>query len=56
MKVDTRLTVMKPLSAKWIISAYDHLCHDSGIVRGGFIVAGILETLNEADADNLSSS
>ena len=44
---------------KWIISAHDCLRHESGIVRGGFVEAGILETLDEADsakADNPLSS
>ena len=29
---------------------HDYLCHDSIIIRGWFIEAGIVETLNEADS------
>ena len=40
--------VMKPLSARWITSAYDYLRSDSGIVLGGFLEAGIVEALDHA--------
>ena len=53
VKVDTRLSVMKPLGAKWITSAYDYLRSQSGIVHGGFVEAGIVKTL---DAEDDSSS
>ena len=43
MKVDMRLSIMKPLGAKWITSAYDYLRSESGIVRGGFIEAELLK-------------
>ena len=49
VKVDTRLSVMKPLSAKWITAAYDHLRSDSGFVHSGFVEAGIVEALEEAE-------
>ena len=47
VKIDTRLSIMKPLSAKWIISAYDYLRSESRIVRGGFVEAGIVEALEQ---------
>ena len=49
--VDMKLTVMKPLSARWIISAYDYLKNEAGIVRGGFVEAGICEAVGEAESD-----
>ena len=55
MKVDLQLTVMKPLSTKWIISAFDYLRQDSGIVRSGFIEARILEALNESEVEDCGS-
>ena len=47
VKVDMRLSIMKPLSAKLITSAYDNLPLESGIVRGGFIEAGFVEALDQ---------
>ena len=34
---DMKLSVMKPLSARWIISACDHLRTEAGIVHGRFV-------------------
>ena len=39
IEVDMKLSVMKPLSARWIISAYDYVRMEAGIVRGGFVEA-----------------
>ena len=52
VKVDTRLTIMKPLGAKWLTSAYDYLRSESGIVRGGFIEAGIVQALDEDETED----
>ena len=43
--------MMKPLSARWIISAYDYLRTKAGIVRGGFVEAGICEPMDKAESD-----
>ena len=43
---------MKPLSARWIISAYDYLRIEAGIVHGEFVEAGICEEVDEADSDS----
>ena len=56
MKADTRLTIMKPLGAKWITSAYDYLRSESGIVRGGFIQAGIVQGLDEDETEDQAES
>ena len=45
--IDTRLSVMKPLSAKWITSAYDYLRSESRIVHGGVRETGIVEALDQ---------
>ena len=56
VKVDTRLSIMKPLSARWITSAYDYLRSDSGIVHGGFIEAGIVEALDQDETEDQAES
>ena len=56
IKVDTRLSIMKPLSAKWITSAYDYFRSDSGIVRGGFVEAGIVEALDQDETEYQAES
>ena len=45
---------MKPLSAKWITAAYDHLRSDSAFIRGGFVEAGIVEALEETETEEHS--
>ena len=51
IEVDMKLSVMKPLSARWIISAYDYLIHEGGIVLGGFVEAGIREAVDKPESD-----
>ena len=51
IEVDMKLSVMKPLSARWIISTYDYLRTKAEIVRGGFVEAGICEAMDEAESD-----
>ena len=41
--VDLKLSVVKPLEAAWMKSAYDHVKSKPDIVRNGFKEAGILE-------------
>ena len=52
IKVDTRLSVMKPLGARWITSACDYIRSESGIVRGGFLEAGIVDALDQNEANS----
>ena len=54
IEVDMKLSVMKPLSARWIISAYDHLRNEDGIVRGWFVEAGICEAVDKPESDSES--
>ena len=53
--VDMRMPVMKELSSRWFISAYNHIQSNSDIVKNGFKKAGITEALEkglpEADAE-----
>lgn len=40
--VDLRLSIMKPLNARWIVSTYDHLKENTNV---GFKEAGITQIL-----------
>ena len=53
-ELDMKLSVMNPLSARWIISAYDYLRNEGGIVRGGFVEAGICEAVDKPESDSES--
>ena len=50
--VDMKLTVMKPLSAEWIISAYDYLIELRLEMCMWFVEAGICEAVDEAESDS----
>ena len=52
--VDMKYSVMKPLTARWIISAYDYLRHEGEIVRGGFVEGGICEAVDKPESDSES--
>ena len=54
IEVDMKLSVMKPLSARWIISAYDYLRNEGGVVHGGFVEAGISEAVDRPESDSES--
>ena len=43
--VDMRLSVMKPLSAKWIIETCQYLNANPTIIINGFRAAGIVDAL-----------
>ena len=40
VKVDTNLTVMKPVHAKWLVGLYDHLRNSRDLILKGFEQAG----------------
>ena len=46
-EVDTRLSVMKPLSAQWIIEMFNYFVTHPSIVINGFREAGITEILDQ---------
>lgn len=43
--IDLRMSIMKPLGAKWLINAVDHIKADSTIIVNGFVASGITEIL-----------
>lgn len=45
-EVDMRLSVMKPLSAKWTIELYDYFLSRPDIIINGFRAAGIVDILS----------
>ena len=48
VKVDVKLSIMKPLHAKWIIETYHHLKRSKQIVISGFRKAHITKAVSEA--------
>ena len=46
-QVDMRLSIMKPLGARWLVELYDNLCSNSSIIVNGFSAAGILDNLKD---------
>ena len=46
-KIDTRISVMKPLSAQWTIEMFNYLVSHPSIIINGFREAGITEILDE---------
>ena len=40
--VDLRISVMKPIHARWIVSALDKVAKDSAMVTHGWRLAGLL--------------
>ena len=49
VKVDVKLSIMKPLHAKWITEMYHHLKRSKQIEISGFRNVHITETVTEAD-------
>ena len=49
VKVGLKLSIMKPLHAKWITEMYHHLKRSKQIVISGFRKAHITEAVSEAD-------
>ena len=45
VRVDTRLSIMKEIEAKWIVSTYDYLCSNPSIIVNGFKAAGIVDAV-----------
>ena len=47
--IDLKLSVMKPLGARWMIKLFDYLCSKREIVENGFKAAGIHGITNNED-------
>ena len=43
--IDTRMSVVKELSCKWIMSANDHIRSSPEIIKNGFKKAGIISAI-----------
>ena len=43
--VNTKLSVMKPIHARWLVGLYDHLQNKPEVIRKGFEMAGIVEAV-----------
>ena len=59
VKVNLRLSVMKELEAKWLVSTYDYFKGNSSIIQNGFKEVGIIDAvegqqLSEPDEDPLA--
>ena len=50
VNVDMRLSVLKKLQAKWMVSAYDYLCANPQIGINGFKEAGIVAAIEDPGA------
>ena len=51
VSVDMRLSVVKELQAKWIVSAYDYLCSNPQIGINGFKEVGIVAAIETPHSD-----
>ena len=40
--VDLKMSTLKPLGARWLVSLYDYICDNGSIVENGFKAAGLL--------------
>ena len=45
--VDTKMSIMKEISVKWMISAFDYVSSHPEIIRNGFKEAGIVNVLKD---------
>ena len=43
--VNTKLSVMKPIHARWLVGLYNHLQNKPEVIRKGFEMAGIVEAV-----------
>ena len=41
--VDLRMSIMKPLGARWLVSLHDYLQENNSIIKNGFKAAGIVK-------------
>ena len=46
-QVDMRLSIMKPLGARWLVELYNYLCSNPSFIVNGFSAAGILDILKD---------
>jgi len=46
-QVDMRLSIMKPLGARWLIDLYNQICANPTFIVNRFAKVGILDTLRD---------
>ena len=51
VRVDLRLSVMKELEAKWLVSAYDYFKGNNSIIQNGFKEVGIIDAVEGQQLD-----
>ena len=49
VKISLELGTLKPLHARWIVDAYNHMKTQKNTIIKGFEKAGILEAINHAN-------
>ena len=54
--IDLRMSVMKELSAHWIVSACDHIRSHAEIITNGFKKAGIVDAIDHPDTIQVMST
>ena len=51
--VNTKLSVMKPIHARWLVGLYDHLQNKPEVIRKGFEMAGIVAAVTDDPFEDL---
>ena len=52
VKVDLKMSVIKEVGARWLVSLYDYFLSNPSRVRNGFIQAGIVEAISNPEKIN----
>ena len=47
VSVDLKISILKPIHAKWVTQYYDHIRTDEDIVKNGWRRSGITKEINE---------
>ena len=54
VNIDLRMSLIKELSCKWLVSTYDHIRSHPEIIQNGFRKAGITSALENGLADDVA--
>ena len=52
VNVDLKMSVIKEVGARWLVSLYDYFLSNPSIVRNGFVQAGIAEAISNPEKIN----
>ena len=55
VSVDLKMSVIKEVGARWLVSLYDYFLSNPSIVRNGFVQAGIAEAISNLEKINEST-